>query len=593
MSALYGFLGPPDEKLLRCMGDLLVHRGRQATRCPGLAGSLALAPDERGVSARRVGGGVWTQDGLTLALAGFLTETPKPEPEDPFDIRDQPLALLAARYRRQGLDALAPLRGAFVLALLDGETLHLARDGAGQRTLYHAKIGPRLCFAVEPKALWGLPGFSRRIRPAALAQYFSFSFVPGSGTMLADLHEVEPGCIVSFGPDGQPRTQRFFRGEEGDPALLDHAGSDDALWTEAFRQRLAAAVERRMARAEPLVAFLSGGIDSSVAVHELTRLAPGRVKTFAIHFGRRYPNELEFARAVAERCGADHHEVEIQPRDFLPNLRRVIWHLDDPIGDPVTMPNFELARRVADTAPAVFNGEGGDPCFGGPKNIPMMLHHWYGDDRSPGHLERAYLASYRRAYEEWPRLLTPAWRDRIDPRSDLEALLTPFFKASDGDNRLLPKLLAINVRLKGGHLILPKVERMLGAWGLTPLSPLFDESMIQLAFSAPSRLILDRGVEKVVMKQAYRDVLPTEVIARPKSGMRVPVHFWFQGELRRYARKILSRRALRQAGIFEPDRVRQLLRYDLEQSQGRYGIRLWMLITFEIWRRIVIEGEPV
>ena len=95
------------------------------------------------------------------------------------------------------------------------------------------------------------------------------------------------------------------------------------------------------------------------------------------------------------------------------------------------------------------------------------------------------------------------------------------------------------------------------------------------------------------MKEAYRDVLPAEVIQRPKSGMRVPVHFWFKGPLRRYARSLLNRRSLEQAGIFDPHRVRQWLKYDIDQPNGRYGLRLWMLLTFELWRRMVIEGEPV
>jgi asparagine synthase (glutamine-hydrolysing) len=139
---------------------------------------------------------------------------------------------------------------------------------------------------------------------------------------------------------------------------------------------------------------------------------------------------------------------------------------------------------------------------------------------------------------------------------------------------------------------LPKVERMAGAFRLVTASPLFDERLVRLSFEMPPRLKLDRGIEKIVLKRAYQDRLPREVIERPKSGMRVPVHFWFQGEMKRYAKKLLAPRELKKAGIFEPERVGRLLVYDTEEGPGRYGIRLWMLLTFEIWRRIVIEGEP-
>jgi len=296
---------------------------------------------------------------------------------------------------------------------------------------------------------------------------------------------------------------------------------------------------------------------------------------------------------VADKAGTTHHEELIEPQAFLPRLRQMVWHLDDPIGDPITMPNFELSRRVAQRHRWVFNGEGGDPLFGGPKNIPMLLQHWYGGvPRDPRFRERAYLASYRRGYEELPLLLSAEARRGMDLEEGLERLLTPYF-AADRPAEFLHKLSLVNIRLKGAHLILPKVERMYGAWGLSPLAPLFDERLIRLSFAMPARLKLFGGVEKRILKSAYADLLPPEVTARPKSGMRVPVHYWFQGDLRKYAAKILAPRLLRKAGLFAPDRVRRLLAYDTEEGPGRYGLRLWMLLTFEIWRRIVIEGESV
>jgi asparagine synthase (glutamine-hydrolysing) len=132
---------------------------------------------------------------------------------------------------------------------------------------------------------------------------------------------------------------------------------------------------------------------------------------------------------------------------------------------------------------------------------------------------------------------------------------------------------------------------MTAAWGVTPLSPLFDERIIRLSFRMPADMKLHAGIEKYILKKAYENELPREVIDRPKSGMRVPVHFWFRSEMRRYARKILHRRDLSRAGLFDPARVKQLLAYDVEAARGRYGLRLWMLITFEIWRRIVVDGE--
>jgi asparagine synthase (glutamine-hydrolysing) len=128
---------------------------------------------------------------------------------------------------------------------------------------------------------------------------------------------------------------------------------------------------------------------------------------------------------------------------------------------------------------------------------------------------------------------------------------------------------------------------MLAAYGATPLSPLFDADVMRLSLRMPPTAKLRFGVEKWALKHAYGSMLPAEVVTRPKSGMRVPVRWWFQGELRALARSLLSPRAVRRAGVFRPERVREIVRY----NTGRDGLRLWMLVTFEIWRRFAIDGE--
>jgi asparagine synthase (glutamine-hydrolysing) len=133
---------------------------------------------------------------------------------------------------------------------------------------------------------------------------------------------------------------------------------------------------------------------------------------------------------------------------------------------------------------------------------------------------------------------------------------------------------------------------MMGASGLTPFAPLFDDRIVSLSFEMPGTMKVRGGIEKWVSKRAFEDKLPRSVIERPKSGMRVPVHFWFRGEMKRYARKILSPRNVKQVGIFNSKRVKQILDYDTVEGPGRYGLRLWMLTTFEIWRRIIIDREP-
>ena len=585
MSVIFGVAGRTQDAALAAMSEALGQRARDArARDQGPYGALAFGRSPHSPASRLEG--LWRdpQGDRALVLAGHLV-APWPA------LLERGLSALMDALERDPQAALERLSGAWTLAWRVGPDWGVARDGAGHRALYYTRHQGLLIFGAEPKAVLAHPGVPRALEYGSLARYMAFSYCPGERTMVRDLLTLKPGHWIRWqvGQADWPVQRRHFDFERDEPEVFD----DDHDWPARLRERLAQAIhDRSPPEAEPVAVFLSGGVDSSAVTAQLSRQRSSPVRTFSIHFGPDHPHELDFARAVAKRCGSIHEEVLIRPRDFVPRLRQIIWALDEPIGDPITAPNFELSRHVAAQGIRhVFNGEGGDPCFGGPKNLTMMLHHWYGGvDQGPGARERAYLASYRRAYEELRLVLTPEALAQIDEARDLEAVLTPFFEASR-PRQFLHKLLAINIRLKGGHLILPKVERMYSASGLIPHSPLFDEGIIRLAFQMPGTMKVSRGVEKQVLKRAYADALPREVIERPKSGMRVPVHAWLSEEMARYARHVLSASELRRAGLFDPARVKQLLRYETVEGPGRYGLRLWMLLTFELWRRMTLEGE--
>lgn len=580
MSLLAGYMGASDPRVDAVLVGALRHRHR---------GAVHHVDNGHG----RV---FWAADAFTPDMAVHGLAQRGPVALGIVGERIPTSADLLASYLADGVSAFDALTGAYVLAVLDGPQLVLARDVAGERSLYVTRHASRRCFAIEPKALWGLPGFSREIEPSAVARYFTFSFQPGRETMLRGIHQVPAAGVWVFGPDGATvdEPHESFSYTHAERAACPHAPeplSDDAARVQGFADRLSAAVRTRVAAAgrAGIAATLSGGLDSSLVAALLARDRATPLPTYTLHFGEKLPNELGYARLVARHLGTEHHEVALEPRRFARDLAELVSLLDDPIGDPVTLGNYAMARRIDPAHPVVFNGEGGDPCFGGPKTIPMMMHHWYGPGagaaHDPLHRERAYLASYRRAYHELPLLLCEPYRAHGE---HLPALLSPYFGRPHGV--LLRMLLEINQRLKGAHLILPKVERLQRSAGLWPMSPLFDRAMIDASMTLPARLIVARGTDKRVLREVAAPLLPPEILARPKSGMRVPVNYWFRGELRGLAKKLLAPKRVRRAGIFDAARVQEILRYDTEQSGARYGLWLWMLLTFEMWRSLVIEG---
>jgi len=318
--------------------------------------------------------------------------------------------------------------------------------------------------------------------------------------MFEGIKELQPGSLLCF-RNGQAQVQRHFRfekyaAETNCPALVRTALEQSVTECLAVRPDKLPAV------------FLSGGIDSSavlaVAAQQLpkARIPTSRIPTFSAHFGAEYARENEFIQLMVNRYHTDHHWLEIRPDGFLERLREIIWRLDDPIGDPVTVPNYLLAQAASQAADVVLNGEGGDPCFGGPKNIPMLMARLYGPlpgEPSTGWLERNYLRAFQRCYQDLSALLDPALLREAGGEDALIALLEPYFREPEPQD-FVNKLMSINIRLKGANLILVKVEKMSSAHGLLALPPLFSRRIIETSMLCPPSVKLAGAVEKSVLQ---------------------------------------------------------------------------------------------
>ncbi|HJZ89354.1 MAG TPA: asparagine synthase-related protein, partial [Gemmataceae bacterium] len=298
------------------------------------------------------------------------------------------------------------VEGAFAAAWTDSDgTLHLARDAVGERTLYCAEAPAGPVFASSIRAILATGLVPRRVNLRAVATYLSYAYLPGRETLVEGVHELLPGECVSFGASGL-RREVFWEL----PALPRDSAGEEEL-TPRLRQNLEDAVRARLpATEEPVGAFLSGGLDSSLVVALARRLHPAPVHTYSVFFGDGYANELPFSSLVADHCGTDHRVVELSPAAVLHHLDDAVGLLSDPIGDPLTVPNALLFREAAERVGIVLNGEGGDPCFGGPKNLPMLLAELY---PRAGNREASYLRAHLKCYDDLPAMLADPVRDAV------------------------------------------------------------------------------------------------------------------------------------------------------------------------------------
>ncbi len=274
---------------------------------------------------------------------------------------------------------LEAVHGAFALAWLRADgALCLARDAVGERTLYYARVGRGLCFASTLRALLATGLVPRTLHLPAVACYLTYAYVPGRETLVEGVCELLPGEVVelqqgnlhhgrcwSLPGDGPPAPSR--NGMPGPAAAPPDAVSgheSEAALRQRLRAHLEQAVARRLPAGEPVGATLSGGIDSSLVVALARRLHDKPVLTYSVSFGPQYANELPYSSLVAEHCATEHRIVELPPEAVVQHLDDAIGLLDQPIGDPLTVPNALIFRETARSVGVVLNGEAAIPPLG-------------------------------------------------------------------------------------------------------------------------------------------------------------------------------------------------------------------------------------
>jgi len=480
----------------------------------------------------------------------------------------QIVAQLWEKYNSECLNLLLGMFG-FVVWDCEKQELYLIRDAMGSRTLYYTTTG--LTYWIAPKLRTLTPYRSDNLDLVALRDYLCCAFVPGERTLWQDIKEIRPGTFL------QMPSQQVYHYWQLKEQIID-INQSLAWYGEKLRFLLEQVVKEYLPKNQPVGIFLSGGLDSSSITAIAAKLHSAPIHTYSIHFGTETANELEFSNLVAEHCQTQHHILEITFRDMWERLPETMAYLDDPIGDPLTVPNLLIGRIARENVQITLNGEGGDPCFGGPKNQPMLINSLYGAINNQDSLQ-AFLISFQKCTLDLPQLL------KAEIWQSLKNEPSVFYDDLNADVNYLNRLMALNIKFKGADQILTKVSNLTQAADLQGLSPLFDQRVVELSMQIPPEYKLSGVEEKAVLKKAVSDILPDRIIHRPKSGMMVPVQLGFRKYWQREARKLLLNRTSEISAYINQDILREWLDFKGD-VWGRYGVKLWLLVSLEIWLQV-------
>ena len=272
----------------------------------------------------------------------------------------------------------------------------------------------------------------------------------------------------------------------------------------------------------------------------------------------------------------------------------MIWKLDLPFGDPVTGPQYLLARAARTAGfTSVFNGEGGDQLFGGWTSKPMISAELYAGLHEHDSREELYLRSYHRFYGLEEQLYSPEFREQVGGPGQRRAHLAPYL-GGDQATAFLNRVRLADISLKGSQNILPRAERIANGHALDLRVPLFDRRLAEVSFRLPPQLKLHGAAEKYILKLVLQRYLPREIVWRRKYGMSAPVTDWVLGPLAPLIANLLGPEAVRRRNLFRVEFVEQLRQgrnQPNEIRRRRVGERIWALAMLEAWMRVFIDGR--
>src|SRR4051794_20678007 len=264
--------------------------------------------------------------------------------------------VLVHAYEEWGLAFAERLRGMFALAIWDAprRRLVLARDRFGIKPLYYRARGEELLFASE---LRSLPRGA--IDLDALEAFLAFNSIPAPLTIFREIRKLPPGHVLVW-EGGDARVERYAR----PGPLPERTDDDEAELVEELRARLRDSVRAHLVADVPVGVLLSGGVDSGVLAALAAQETSEPVRTFSIGFEEASFDELDGARAVAQRYGTRHRELVLRP-DAALLLPALAEAFDEPFADSSALPTYLVSELAAGDVKVALSGEGGDELFGG------------------------------------------------------------------------------------------------------------------------------------------------------------------------------------------------------------------------------------
>ena len=625
MCGIAGFLNYPDNlnSYIDSVSTIQGHRGpdNQAVwRSPGVAlCHQRLSIIDLSAEANQP----MVKDGLVIVFNGEIynyqkiRENLRKNYQASFNTDSDTEVVLEA-FRIFGVDCLNHFKGMFAFAVyqVQSKELFLARDPFGVKPLFYSISGGQLAFASELKTLTKMPGFDKNLNKKGLLSAVNYLWLPESVSMFEGVKKLQSGHYLKVKnhitdtpiPYYKPKRNTINRPLTETIELLD--------------KQLNESIERHMVADVPVSTFLSGGLDSSL-ISVLAHKHNPNLSTYSINIlaedqiAEQMPDDAKYARQLAKKHGFNHHEVTITPQivDYLPKM---VYHLDEPIGDPAAINTYLISEEATKNGSKVLlSGMGADEIFFGyrrqmatlmamqfqklPKGL-QKLSRWgaeqlpvqfAGRGFKPGRWAQRFTGfatlppaqAYMRSYSYYNMdniggLFNESMRMTIDELvEEHEVIFNNFYH---GD--IINQMCYTDTKMFMNGLNLTYTDRASMAASVEVRVPFIDKDLIEMAMSIPGEQKYHNKQAKGILKKVAEQYLPKNIVYRPKASFGAPIRSWISGSLKDMVNDLLNTQNLKNRGIFDPEFVASLIEDDRKGKRDN-AYQIYELLTIELWFR--------
>ncbi|MCC9089286.1 asparagine synthase (glutamine-hydrolyzing) [Bacillus pumilus] len=515
---------------------------------------------------------------------------------------DSDTEVLLATYRHYKEEAASKLRGMFAFLIWDKEAqlLYGARDPFGIKPLYFTQMDEQVYFASERKSLMAV-NENILFDETSLQQYMSFQFVPEPNTLDQKVHKVEPGHQFTLRPGKKIEFKTYWK------VQFKPEQTQEQKLIEEVRDAIYDSVKVHMRSDVPVGSFLSGGIDSSFIVSVAKEFHP-ELKTFSVGFEQDGFSEVDVAKETADKLGLQNFSAVISPEEYMNELPKIVWHLDDPLADPAAIPLYFVAKEAKKQVTVVLSGEGADELFGGYniyreplslkpfESVPSMLKKLLlrlarlmpegmkGKSfivRGCTPLEERYIGNAKIFEEPVKKNLLKQY----DPNITYRDVTKTYFEESAGYSDI-NKMQYVDIHTWMRGDILLKADKMTMANSLELRVPFLDKVVFEAASKIPEELKTKDGTTKYLLRKAAEGIVPDHVLNRKKLGFPVPIRHWLKNEMNAWAKDIIKNSQTDE--YINKQYVLDLLN---EHCAGKadHSRKIWTVLIFMIWHSIYVE----